>query len=297
MNAVQLREFQEHLVKLKKIVALVGAGLSALLGLATYRGTQGLWKNYNMIDLATPEAFYIDPGLVWQFYLWRRYQALQASPNRGHRALAELSHQAKYITINQNVDGLLTRANHAPGTQYEIHGSLFTLKCTSFMCNYVDRDNFTHPLTPALKGTENEVEPGARKRGRDEDTLTLPQFTAVHEIEETELPRCPVCLELLRPGVVWFGELLPLQQIDRVDTFIEASPKVDLVLVVGTLGTVYPANLYVDRVKYHGGKVAVFNTDIEPRIVAGDEPDTWGFQGDAAELLPVALAPLIGEID
>lgn len=305
----QLQEFHSHLRRAKKVVALVGAGLSASLGLATFRGTQGLWKNYNMIDLATPDAFYVDPGLVWQFYLWRRYQALQASPNRGHKALAALSNvpDLKQCTINQNVDGLLTRAGHASKHHFQIHGLLFQLKCTSFTCNYVDPANFTHPLTPALVGTEFEYQGQLTRKRRlshDEHTQntpksadSLPQFTPVPQIEEGDLPRCPRCSLLLRPGVVWFGELLSLHQIHAIDSFIEEGDPPDLILVIGTLGTVYPANSYVDRVRFHGGKVAVFNTDIDEPIINGEVKDTWGFVGDAAETLPEALAPLIGEVE
>ncbi|KAK6457845.1 transcriptional regulatory protein [Scheffersomyces xylosifermentans] len=307
----QLREFQEHLKKSKKIVALVGAGLSVSSGLPTFRGSQGLWKNFNMIDLATPDAFYIDPGLVWQFYSWRRVSALKARPNRGHLALSKLSNlssnrdngkKVDYITITQNVDGLSSRSNHCKDNLYEIHGSLFNLKCTSFMCNYVDRNNFKHPLTKALADTEDEYEKKNRKRTLEEieqqDLSISPQFKPVVQLTESDLPQCPVCKDgsLLRPGVVWFGESLPLNVITKIDNFIESETPVDLVLVIGTSGTVYPANSYVDRIKLKGGKVAIFNTDIEEDILQGKVKDTWGFRGDAAELLPVALEPLIGEI-
>ncbi|RLV92170.1 hypothetical protein JA1_003427 [Spathaspora sp. JA1] len=304
----QLGEFQEYLLKSKKIVALVGAGLSVSSGLPTFRGSQGLWKNFNMIDLATPDAFYIDPGLVWQFYSWRRYTALKSKPNKGHYALAKLSQMGNnrssdfsYITITQNVDGLSSRSGHCKENLYEIHGSLFDLKCTSFTCNYVDHDNFKQPLTKVLSDTEYEYDPSQnRKRTMGEQEISIsPQFKPVMTIPENELPQCPVCKDgsLLRPGVVWFGESLPLNLITKVDSFIESEGNpVDLILVIGTSGTVYPANSYVDRVKLKGGKVAIFNTDIENDIVAGKVKGTWGFKGDAAVLLPLALKPLIGDI-
>lgn len=326
----QLAEFQEHLLKSKKIIALVGAGLSASSGLPVFRGSQGLWKNYNMIDLATPDAFYIDPGLVWQFYSWRRFSALRAEPNDGHIALAKLSHMSnlKYLTILQNVDGLSNRKRrsdhddtflHDPKKLYEIHGSLFTLKCTSFMCNHVEKNNFRQPLTPALEDSEFEYLNRRKKRSREEeqdtreegefdplvvmsrqDTFTSisssPQFEPVKTIDEKDLPRCPVCDGLMRPGVVWFGESLPLDLITGIDSFIEHGEAPDLILVIGTSGTVYPANSYVERVKLKGGRVAIFNMDIEDDVVNGKVDGTWGFKGDAAKLLPVALEPLIGKI-
>lgn len=296
----QLLEFQEYLKKSKRIVALVGAGLSVSSGLPTFRGTQGLWKNFNMIDLATPDAFYIDPGLVWQFYSWRRINALKAKPNKGHVALAELSclNNLEFTTITQNVDGLLIRAGHPKEKLHEIHGSLFDLRCTSFMCNYVDHDNFKNPLTNALADTEFEYDSTSQGRNDKAEGNTLsPDFAPVKQIPEDSLPQCPVCKDgsLLRPGVVWFGESLPLQTIDRIDNFIELDT-IDLIMVIGTSGTVYPANSYVDRIRLRGGKVAIFNTDVESSILNGEEDGIWGFEGDAAEILPIALKPLIGDI-
>ncbi|PSK41252.1 hypothetical protein C7M61_000928 [Candidozyma pseudohaemuli] len=281
----QASEFQECLRKLKRIVALVGAGLSASSGLPVFRGSQGLWKNFNMIDLATPDAFYIDPGLVWQFYAWRRHVALQAQPNAGHRALAALSHDTSrdFLTITQNVDGLLARAGHRQRHLYEIHGSLFELRCTSFTCTHRER-NYEDPLTEALNQEEEEK---ANLKAHV-DTGELPQFAPTKELLTEELPLCPVCGTLMRPGVVWFGESLPLRALDGIDNFLESGP-VDLILVIGTSGTVYPANGYVERVRQLGGKVAIFNTDIEEEVLAGQVEDTWGFQGDAAETLPQML--------
>lgn len=285
----QLAEFQECLRQLKRIVALVGAGLSASSGLPTFRGSQGLWKNFNMIDLATPDAFYIDPGLVWQFYLWRRHQALVAAPNEGHYALARLSKDPsrQFITITQNVDGLLARAGHNTKSLYEIHGSLFQLRCTSFTCTFVDRNNTKDPLTPALASTD-EFEPQIEEKSGSESTQTSPEFAPTRELTVDQLPKCPVCQSLMRPGVVWFGESLPLRALDGIDTFLEAG-HVDMVLVIGTSGTVYPANGYVDLVRQRGGYVAIFNTDIEQEVLDGKVDKTWGFKGDAAEWLPRAL--------
>lgn len=283
----QLLEFQECFRNSKRIVALVGAGLSASSGLPTFRGSQGLWKNFNMIDLATPDAFYADPGLVWQFYSWRRHQALQAQPNDGHFALAKLSNDPKkdFITISQNVDGLLTRAGHCKDRLHEIHGSLFELRCTSFTCTYYQRRNFTDPLTTAL------AIDGEDDSFQFLDTLEVDDehsFKAPKPLSMDDLPKCPVCGTLMRPGVVWFGESLPLRTLDGIDDFLQAGP-VDLILVIGTSGTVYPANSYVDMVKRRGGAVAVFNTDIDQEILDGHVEKTWGFLGDAAEWLPKAL--------
>lgn len=102
------QSFGEHLKRSTRILALLGAGLSASSGLPTFRGAGGIWRNHDAVDLATPEAFDEDPALVWQFYSYRRHMALNAKPNKAHWALAELAKRNKhFITLSQNVDGKL----------------------------------------------------------------------------------------------------------------------------------------------------------------------------------------------
>jgi hypothetical protein len=101
-----LESFQQHLAESTRILALLGAGLSASSGLPTFRGAGGLWRTHDATSLATPGAFERDPGLVWQFYSYRRHMALQAKPNPAHYALAELARKKDaFITLSQNVDG------------------------------------------------------------------------------------------------------------------------------------------------------------------------------------------------
>ncbi len=73
-----------------RVFVLTGAGISAESGLATFRGSGGLWNGYRVEEVATPEAWEADPALVWNFYSMRRRDARQALPNDGHRALARL---------------------------------------------------------------------------------------------------------------------------------------------------------------------------------------------------------------
>lgn len=101
-----LESFASHLQSSSRILALLGAGLSASSGLPTFRGAGGLWRSHDATSLATPEAFDKDPGLVWQFYSYRRHMALQAHPNAAHFALAELARRkGGFVTLSQNVDG------------------------------------------------------------------------------------------------------------------------------------------------------------------------------------------------
>ena len=114
IKAADLESFQKHLHYSDRVLALCGAGLSAASGLPTFRGAGGLWRSYDAVSLATPEAFARDPGLVWQFYSYRRHMALQAQPNPAHYALAELARRKKgFLTLSQNVDG---RQSLAPST-------------------------------------------------------------------------------------------------------------------------------------------------------------------------------------
>ena len=104
-----LESFSAHLKASDRILALLGAGLSASSGLPTFRGAGGLWRNHEAMMLATPEAFAENPGLVWQFYSYRRHMALRAQPNKAHYALAELAKKKKnFVTLSQNVDGTYT---------------------------------------------------------------------------------------------------------------------------------------------------------------------------------------------
>lgn len=94
----------------RKLVVLTGAGISAESGLKTFRGSDGLWEGYNIIDVATPEAWIKNPELVQRFYNERRTQILAAQPNAAHLALAKLEEYFDVTIITQNIDDLHERA-------------------------------------------------------------------------------------------------------------------------------------------------------------------------------------------
>jgi len=112
-----------------RIVAFTGAGISAESGIPTFRGPNGLWRNFSPEELATPEAFARDPRLVWEWYDWRRQIICKAQPNSGHRALAEIERRApgRFTLVTQNVDGLHDRAGSR--NVVKLHGDIWRVRC------------------------------------------------------------------------------------------------------------------------------------------------------------------------
>lgn len=120
------------------LVALTGAGISAESGVPTFRGEEGLWRDYSAQELATPEAFRRDPGLVWEWYAWRRELIAPCQPNPAHQTLAKMERALQDVTlVTQNVDGLHQEA----GSRHvlELHGNIWRLRCTR--CGQVTEDH------------------------------------------------------------------------------------------------------------------------------------------------------------
>ncbi|GAB3225057.1 NAD-dependent deacylase [Hymenobacter seoulensis] len=114
----------------RKLVALTGAGISAESGLATFRGSDGLWEGHRIEDVATPEGWAKNPGLVLEFYNQRRAAARAAQPNAGHLALAHLEDEFEVVIITQNVDDLHERAGST--RVLHLHGKLFESRSSYF---------------------------------------------------------------------------------------------------------------------------------------------------------------------
>jgi len=111
-----------------RIAALTGSGISKGSGIPTFRGKDGLWKNYNAMELATPQAFRRDPQLVWEWYAWRIGIILTKNPNPAHYALVKLQEKGLLEwVITQNVDSLHFRAGSK--NLLEVHGNIFRTKC------------------------------------------------------------------------------------------------------------------------------------------------------------------------
>ena len=259
MPSTEVASFVKHLESSKRILAVLGAGISASSGLPTFRGKGGYWRTHDATMLATPEAFRADPALVWQFYSYRRHMALNAKPNGAHLALAELARRKpEFITLSQNVDGLSPRADHPADQLKLLHGNLFDVKCWDRRCGYVRHNDFTDPIAPALALPEDPATAIDKAKKEGDDSSAVDAHVQKHpllkgadisnisvpipSIPLHDLPQCPKCQKnLLRPGVVWFGESLPLAVIDSVQEYFEDREPIDLMLVIGTSSKVYPA--------------------------------------------------------
>jgi NAD-dependent deacetylase len=123
----------------QKLVALTGAGISAESGIKTFRDSDGLWENYRIEEVATPEAWNKNPELVLNFYKLRYNQCMQAKPNAAHLALAHLQKQFEVQIITQNIDDLHERAGSK--NVLHLHGEIIEAKSTSVLENYFMRLN------------------------------------------------------------------------------------------------------------------------------------------------------------
>jgi NAD-dependent deacetylase len=204
-----------------RVLVLTGAGVSAESGIPTFRGKDGYWRNLDPTKLATPEAFARDPQLVWDWYRERRQGIRNARPNAAHEAIARLAHQTEeFLLVTQNVDDLHARAGMAAEKMVQIHGDIFVTRCSRCEFSYGGRGGSPEPpgacVLQPTNGRLRSIAPTSEK--------------------DANLPTCPDCHALLRPGVVWFGEQLLLNELERVEDFLDCGA-CDVVIVAGTTAT------------------------------------------------------------
>jgi NAD-dependent protein deacetylase/lipoamidase len=206
-----------------RVLVLTGAGVSAESGIPTFRGKDGYWRNLDPAKLATPEAFASDPQLVWDWYRERRQRIRNARPNAAHEAVARLAQRAdEFLLVTQNVDDLHARAGILAQRMVRIHGDIFVTRCSR--CEFLDagRGGSPEPL-------------GARTRAIQSESERLRSIAPTSE-SDVSVPRCPECGAFMRPGVVWFGEQLSRNELERVENFLDGGA-CDVVIVVGTTAT------------------------------------------------------------
>jgi NAD-dependent deacetylase len=200
-----------------RCVALTGAGVSTESGIPDFRSPTGIWAQYDPMEYATIEAFENDPERVWNLYALRYRALTEAEPNDAHLALAELERRGIVSTvITQNIDLLHERAGS--GDVIEVHGSI--RECVCLAC-------------------------GARYGLQD----------VLRMLESTAVPRC-TCGQVVKPGVVMFGELLEADAIERA---FRLARETKLLLVVGSTLEVQPVAGLPWETVTAGGEVAIVN--------------------------------------
>ena len=256
---MDVKRLVEHLTREARITVLTGAGVSAASGVPTFRGADGLWKNFRPEALATAEAFDRDPKLVWEWYAWRRSRIAACNPNPAHHVLASWSRRFPHFRlITQNVDGLhesafatATARQAGPSDVIRLHGSIWEVSCWQ-RCEKAPR------------------------QWRDE-TLS---FDALP-------PRCMHCGGLIRPAVVWFGEMLDPAVVRKASQAAEC----DVFVTIGTSSIVYPAAGFLAAARQHGAFTAEINPEATPATGTVDLALTAG----AERILPEidALLPAV----
>ncbi len=200
-------------------VALTGAGASTESGIPDFRSPTGIWAEFDPLEYATLGAFQRDPEKVWRFYAPRFSALAAAEPSRVHSALAELEELGFLeAVVTQNIDRLHERAGSREVV--EVHGSIRASRC-----------------------------PGC---ARPYDLARLLELLDAGD----GAPRCEACGIVLKPGVVFFDELLPAEAVDRA---FELARRARLLLVVGTSLEVWPVAGLPDETLEAGGRLAVLN--------------------------------------
>jgi NAD-dependent deacetylase len=253
--ASSLQSLASRLAKARGVVVLTGAGVSAESGIRTFRDAMdeasstmaGLWKDFDPAKLATPEAFDADPALVTRWYDVRRRGCLAAMPNPGHIALAQMQRHVESIggcfTLLTQNVDRLHQRAGSAGV-VELHGSIIEWRCT---------------LT------------GRRVTPPPAEFATLPMVSPFD-------PR-----GLLRPDVVWFGEMLPEAALMAAQNALETC---DVFISVGTSAQVYPAAGFVGMASANGAFTAEVNREPTP-ISRGVDACLHGASG---EVLPRVVA-------
>lgn len=227
----------------RAIAVLSGAGMSAESGVPTFRDAlTGLWARFDPQQLATEAAFRRQPPLVWDWYAERRAALDRVRPNAGHLAIAG---------FQRRHPGRLTVVTQNVDGLHQRAGS---------------------PGVLALHGNLAQ-----------DRWLDAPRACCREEpLADGRPPRCPVCGNLRRPAVVWFGEVLPEAELAAAQVAAEGC---DLMLVVGTSGEVYPAAGLAAVAREAGARVLVVNPDA----TALDGVATRCLRATAAVALPALL--------
>ncbi|MEC4889851.1 MAG: NAD-dependent deacylase [Nitrospira sp.] len=224
MSPEELSEAHARLAAARAVTILTGAGISADSGVPTFRGNDGLWRNYRAEDLATPEAFERDPRLVWEWYNWRRELIATKQPNHAHYAVAALEARLPdFWLITQNVDGL----HRAAGSRKlsEIHGNIWMVRCTA--CGAVTENHQVPlPLLPHCGPCGGLLRPHIVWFGESLDSEDLARCTKA-------LHTCDVLIVIGTSGMVYpaagFASVAKEAGAFVIEVNLDPTPQSDLV--------------------------------------------------------------------
>jgi len=241
------------LAKARAVVCLTGAGVSAESRIPTFRDAMtGLWASFDPMKLATPEAFKADPEMVSRWYDFRRAKCRDAEPNPGHLALVRMERELRARAARFDLITQNVDGLHTRAGSMdpiEIHGSI-----------------------EIWRDTETDEEYGPQ-----ELPCPFPEYP----------PKAPTGGSL-RPGVVWFGEMLPDKAMRRVATALDSC---DLFFSIGTSAVVYPAAGFAEIAQRRGASVIEINTEPTP---ASSEVD-HALHGPSGVILPQLVRLAFGE--
>jgi NAD-dependent deacetylase len=217
----QIQKAAELIREARHAIAFTGSGCSVESGIPTYRGADGLWQKYDPNKYASLDYFLQDPSYYWNFFQELRRPLLEdARPNQGHLSLARLQADGHLSAIiTQNIDGL----HQAAGSEnvIELHGTgreTFCLGCS-----------MRFPIEEVLPILDREIP-----------------------------PPCPACRGVIRPAVIFFGEMLSPEVLRRAGA---ETASADLVIVVGSSLVVYPAASIPETAKANGAQLIIINID------------------------------------
>lgn len=245
----QIDALAELIASSEKIVALTGAGISVPSGIPDFRSPgKGIWENVDPMTVATIDVFHRDPKRFWQFYRPRFETLGDKQPNPAHDALVELERAGRLqAVITQNIDRLHRKAG--TGEVIEVHGSIATSSCMTCRTSW----------------------------GLDE----------VGELfDDDGVATCTTCMGAVKPDVVLFGEMLPLEAIERARVLSEGA---DLMLCIGSTLEVYPVAGLPELTLSGGGKIAIATKSDTPY----DDYASARLRGDLAEQLPAVASAVV----
>ncbi|MHA1963395.1 MAG: NAD-dependent protein deacylase [Candidatus Thorarchaeota archaeon] len=200
MNIDLLEEAASTIMDAEYFVALTGAGISRESNIPTFRGEDGLWRNYDAMELATPSAFARNPSLVWEWYTWRQGLIDECEPNAAHNTLVSWEESGILKTlVTQNVDGLHIRAGSF--NVHEVHGDIWALKCTS--CDYRGRLDKPASGIPSCPKCNSHLRPDVVWFGESLNPVTMKQVY-------TELEQADACIVIGTSAFVQPAASFPL---------------------------------------------------------------------------------------